>query len=60
MLRAAVGMSAEEAAQAVGTTPGAVPVTQHRALVRLRRLIEQGEATAQPVATRFPTAQPKR
>jgi RNA polymerase sigma-70 factor, ECF subfamily len=39
VLRIAVGMSAEETAQAVGSTPGAVRVTQHRALNRLRRIL---------------------
>jgi RNA polymerase sigma-70 factor (ECF subfamily) len=37
VLRIAVGLSAEETAQVVGSTPGAVRVTQHRALNRLRR-----------------------
>jgi RNA polymerase sigma-70 factor (ECF subfamily) len=46
VLRVAVGMSAEEAAQAVGSTKGAVRVTQHRALARLRRLIQQSDAVA--------------
>jgi RNA polymerase sigma-70 factor (ECF subfamily) len=36
VLRIAVGLSAEETAQIVGSTPGAVRVTQHRALNRLR------------------------
>ncbi len=35
-LRIVVGMSAEETAQAVGSTPGAVRVAQHRALARLK------------------------
>jgi RNA polymerase sigma-70 factor (ECF subfamily) len=39
VLRIAVGLSAEETAQAVGSTPGAVRVTQHRALNRLRRIL---------------------
>ena len=39
VLRIAVGLSAEETAQVVGSTPGAVRVTQHRALNRLRRII---------------------
>ena len=39
VLRIAVGLSAEETAQAVGSTPGAVRVTQHRALNRLRGVI---------------------
>ena len=36
VLRIAVGLSAEETADIVGSTPGAVRVTQHRALARLR------------------------
>jgi RNA polymerase sigma-70 factor, ECF subfamily len=36
VLRVAVGLSAKETAQAVGTTPEAVRVAQHRALTRLR------------------------
>lgn len=36
LLRVVVGMSAEETAQSVGSTPGAVRVAQHRALTRLR------------------------
>ncbi|MGH3626627.1 MAG: sigma-70 family RNA polymerase sigma factor [Sciscionella sp.] len=36
VLRVMVGMSAEETATVVGTTAGAVRVTQHRALARLR------------------------
>lgn len=44
VLRIAVGLSAEETAAAVGSTPGAVRVTQHRALNRLRGVIsEPGE-----------------
>jgi RNA polymerase sigma-70 factor (ECF subfamily) len=39
VLRIAVGMSAEETAQVVGSTVGAVRVTQHRALNRLRRKV---------------------
>jgi RNA polymerase sigma-70 factor, ECF subfamily len=39
VLRIAVGLSAEETAQVVGSTPGAVRVTQHRALNRLRQRI---------------------
>lgn len=42
-LRVAVGMSAEEVGLAMGMTPGAVRVAQHRALRRLRDLA--GEAT---------------
>jgi RNA polymerase sigma-70 factor (ECF subfamily) len=38
MLRVAVGLSAEETGRALGMTPGAVRVAQHRALTRLRAL----------------------
>lgn len=37
-LRIAVGLSAEETAQSLGKTAGAVRVAQHRALARLREL----------------------
>jgi RNA polymerase sigma-70 factor, ECF subfamily len=50
VLRLAVGASAEETAEAVGSTPGAVRVTQHRALLRLRRIIARGASTAAAVA----------
>jgi RNA polymerase sigma-70 factor (ECF subfamily) len=43
ILRVAVGLSAEETALAVGSTPGAVRVTQHRALNRLRGVVVPGE-----------------
>ena len=46
VLRLAVGLSAEETAETVGSTPGAVRVTQHRALLRLRRIIARGASTA--------------
>lgn len=36
ILRVVVGLSAEETAAAVGSTPGAVRVAQHRALTRLK------------------------
>ena len=39
VLRIAVGLSAEETAATVGSTPGAVRVTQHRALTRLRAAV---------------------
>jgi len=39
ILRVVVGMSAEETAEAVGSTPGAVRVAQHRALARLKNEI---------------------
>jgi RNA polymerase sigma-70 factor, ECF subfamily len=39
VLRVAMGYSAEETARTVGSTPGAVRVTQHRAMLRLRALL---------------------
>jgi RNA polymerase sigma-70 factor (ECF subfamily) len=36
-LRVVMGMSAKETADAVGSTPGAVRVAQHRALAQLRK-----------------------
>ena len=38
VLRVVVGLSSEETAGLVGSTPGAVRVAQHRALARLRKL----------------------
>jgi RNA polymerase sigma-70 factor, ECF subfamily len=46
ILRFVVGLSTEETAQAVGSTPGAVRVAQHRALNRLRTVLAS-EATAE-------------
>jgi len=42
VLRVVVGLSAEETAEAVGSTPGAVRVAQHRALHKLRETLETG------------------
>ncbi|MHA3023417.1 sigma-70 family RNA polymerase sigma factor [Mycobacterium sp. BMJ-28] len=42
ILRVVVGMSAEEVAEAVGSTPGAVRVAQHRALAKLKSEIGAG------------------
>ncbi|MBI3224812.1 MAG: sigma-70 family RNA polymerase sigma factor [Mycolicibacterium cosmeticum] len=42
ILRVVVGMSAEEVAEAVGSTPGAVRVAQHRALAKLKSEITAG------------------
>lgn len=39
IMRVVLGMSAQETAEAVGTTPDAVRVAQHRALSRLRRVL---------------------
>jgi RNA polymerase sigma-70 factor (ECF subfamily) len=41
VLRVVVGLSAEETADAVGSTPGAVRVAQHRALIRLRAIARE-------------------
>lgn len=43
-LRIAVGLTAEETAGALGSTPGAVRVAQHRALRRIRREAEERAA----------------
>lgn len=43
ILRVVVGMSAEETAEAVGSTPGAVRVAQHRALAKLKSEINATE-----------------
>jgi RNA polymerase sigma-70 factor, ECF subfamily len=43
VLRVVVGLSAEETADAVGSTPGAVRVAQHRALNRLRKALAAEE-----------------
>jgi RNA polymerase sigma-70 factor (ECF subfamily) len=43
VLRVVVGLSADETAAAVGSTPGAVRVIQHRALARLRRALAAEE-----------------
>jgi RNA polymerase sigma-70 factor, ECF subfamily len=39
VLRTAIGLSAEETAATIGSTPGAVRVAQHRALAKLRRAL---------------------
>ncbi|QFZ22599.1 sigma-70 family RNA polymerase sigma factor [Saccharothrix syringae] len=41
LLRVVVGLSAEQTADAVAASPGAVRVAQHRALTRLRREVER-------------------
>ncbi|ASO22744.1 RNA polymerase sigma-70 factor (ECF subfamily) [Actinoalloteichus hoggarensis] len=43
LLRVVVGLSAEETAEAVDSTPGAVRVAQHRALTRLRKTLATEE-----------------
>ena len=44
ILRVFVGLSAEETAEVVGSTPGAVRVAQHRALATLRKQLEGRQA----------------
>ena len=44
LLRVVNGLSAEETGDALGMTPGAVRVAQHRALARLRSLAVQDRA----------------
>ena len=39
IMRVGAGMSAEETAEALGTTAGAVRVAQHRALAKLRQIV---------------------
>ncbi|MGH3436664.1 MAG: RNA polymerase sigma factor ShbA [Sciscionella sp.] len=39
VLRVVVGLSAEETAEMVGSSPGAVRVAQHRALAKLRKVL---------------------
>lgn len=46
VMRVAMQFSAEETARTVGSTPGAVRVTQHRALARLRAML--AEQMAEP------------
>jgi RNA polymerase sigma-70 factor, ECF subfamily len=41
VLRVGAGMSADEAGAALGMSPGAVRVAQHRALARIRQLLER-------------------
>lgn len=45
-LRVAVGMSTDETAAALGMTPGAIRVAQHRALTKLRQLLAAQEGVA--------------
>ena len=46
VMRIVLGLSAQETATAVGTTPDAVRVAQHRALNRLRRTVQRQPARA--------------
>lgn len=42
VLRVIIGLSAEETAEALGLTAGAVRARQHRALTRLRKVLDPG------------------
>ena len=44
VLRLVVGMSAEETADAVGSTPGAIRVVQHQALAKLKNELEKQQS----------------
>ena len=55
VLRLALGLSAVETAQTVGSTSGAVRVTQHRALTRLRELVAARRAEPQERADAPPS-----
>lgn len=46
ILRVFVGLSAEETAEIVDSTPGAVRVAQHRALAQLRKAVESVQSAA--------------
>ena len=46
ILRVFVGLSAEETAEVVGSTSGAVRVAQHRAIAQMRRMYESEGAAA--------------
>ncbi|GLZ43865.1 RNA polymerase sigma factor ShbA [Actinomycetospora sp. NBRC 106375] len=48
VLRVVVGLSAEETALAVGSTPGAVRVAQHRAVAKLRGVLGEPEVPPGP------------
>lgn len=52
ILRVFEGLSAEEVAQLVGSTPGAVRVAQHRALAKLRAVVEEKASRDHPGETR--------
>ena len=48
LLRVVAGLSAEETAEMVGSTPGAVRVAQHRALVGLRAALPDEQDPVDP------------
>jgi RNA polymerase sigma-70 factor (ECF subfamily) len=55
VLRIAVGLSAEDTAKELGTSPGAVRVTQHRALTRLRAAVARTSPRDRVAAARGAT-----
>jgi RNA polymerase sigma-70 factor (ECF subfamily) len=56
VLRVAVGMSAEETGRALGMSAGAVRVAQHRAMQRLRLLVDVPGAPGKAVPAETPVA----
>lgn len=58
VLRVVVGLSAEETAEAVDSTAGAVRVAQHRALSKLRQLVGATVAAPTAQAAPPPTSEP--
>ncbi len=58
ILRVVVGLSAEETAEAMGSTPGAVRVAQHRALSRLRSILAAEDDEAHRIQTRRAVTKP--
>jgi RNA polymerase sigma-70 factor, ECF subfamily len=55
LLRVVAGLSAEETAEAVGSTPGAVRVAQHRALNRLRGVLTSTPGPTSWTGSNVPT-----
>jgi len=60
VLRIAVSLSAEETATALRSTPGAVRVTQHRALIRLRAALGTGPGGSESPAGELLIPAPRR
>jgi RNA polymerase sigma-70 factor, ECF subfamily len=55
VLRVLVGLSTEETAEALGSTPSAIRMTQHKALSRLRMACDEAR---QPVPAAGPSSRP--
>jgi RNA polymerase sigma-70 factor, ECF subfamily len=56
VLRVLSGLSAEETGRALGMSPGAVRVAQHRALARLRTIAVEESLRASRLGDRLPAA----